>query len=322
MNPLADLAYLAALIGIFRRIRPDVVHAMTTKPNVYASIAARFVGVPRVVCSVEGLGHAFSEVDTRYLRAVRAATMFLYRVAGKAAHRVRFMNPDDSAFFLKNRLVAKEKAVLIVSEGVDLTEYGPFVLSPDRRAALRAEWSEGKERLLVIMAARANWLKGVEDFIQASETLRSEIPRALFLLFGGIDEGPQAVSQEYLEAKRSDHFRWLGWWSDLREVFACADIVVLPSRMREGVPSTLLEAMAFSVPIVTTDTVGCREVVADRKNGFLVKPGDVNGLAAAISRLCQDDTLRAQQGQESRVRVEQAFDQKDICSRIFTELYS
>jgi len=105
-----------------------------------------------------------------------------------------------------------------------------------------------------------------------------------FFLVGKTEDAPDAVPIEYLQQQQSQSFRWLGWRNDVRELMAISDIITLPSCYPEGVPRSLLEAMAMEKPIVTTDNIGCREVVEHGRNGFLVPTKDERLLATASKR--------------------------------------
>jgi glycosyltransferase involved in cell wall biosynthesis len=162
----------------------------------------------------------------------------------------------------------------------------------------------------------------VEEFIGASELVGRRFPEARFLLVGdGEKDNPQTISSEYLKARESNNFRWLGWRQDIREILVLTDIAVLPARYREGTPKSLLEAMAMGKPIVTTAVPGCKEVVDDGKNGYLIPPKDLAALAEAVSRLVLRPDLRASFGACSRRKAEVEFNQEQVNARIFAELY-
>ena len=116
-NLVNDLAYLRSLIRIFKAHRFDIVHNLTTKPNIYGAIAARFAGVPRVVGSVEGLGQGLMPGPTWRSKAMCIAVRQLYRLACSLSHKIRFMNTDDLEYFVSHKLIDRSKAVLIARSG-------------------------------------------------------------------------------------------------------------------------------------------------------------------------------------------------------------
>lgn len=323
VSPLRDLRYCIALYRVFRRIQPDIVHNITVKPNTYGTIAAYLAGVPRIVMLVSGLGYAFHEEPGLHKAVVRSVVTRLYRTACHLAACVWFQNPDDLRLFVRLGLVPPEKGVVILGSGVNISEFSPDAVSESAIHDLRKELAvRVDQRIVLMMVARAAWSKGVREFVEAGEQLAARGYRTAFVLVGPLDPGsPDEVPKDYLVHKRSDSFRWMDFRNDVRELLACADIVALPSYYREGVPRTLLEAAAMAKPLVTTDNVGCREVVDHEKNGFLVPIRDSASLAAAVARLLDSSELRQAFGTASRARAEREFDERLVISRVFREVY-
>ena len=143
-----------------------------------------------------------------------------------------------------------------------------------------------------------------------------------FVLVGPIEpHNPDAVAEEYLRKALSPRFLHLGFRDDIRELLALANVVVLPSYYREGVPRVLLEALAMGKPVVTTDSVGCREVVEPGKNGFLVSTRDSQMLGSAIRTLLEDGDLQAVFGARALVKAREEFDERKIVQKILTDVY-
>lgn len=293
-NPFTELRSFVSLVRLYRRLRPSLAHHVTVKPVLYGSLAARLTRVPAVVNAVSGLGYVFiSEGWTARVR--RTLVEFIYRRA--FAHRhlcVIFQNPDDRDRFCRQKIARAEQTVLIRGSGVDLSS---FMQRPE---------PDGIP--VVMLASRMLWDKGVGEFVGAAERLGHAGVRARFVLVGDTDSGnPSAVSAEQLE-------RWVDagiveWWgrrNDMPAVLASSSIVCLPS-YREGLPKVLLEAAAAGRPIVTTDVPGCREVVRDAENGYLVAARNPDALAQAIARLVKDAALRAKMGARSREIAESEF---------------
>jgi glycosyltransferase involved in cell wall biosynthesis len=143
----------------------------------------------------------------------------------------------------------------------------------------------------------------------------------MFLLAGGTDSCADAVPAEHLKQCESGAFRWLGYRDDIRELLAVSDVAVLPSYYPEGIPRSLLEAMALGKPIVTTDTPGCKEVVEEGRNGHLVPARDGQALAQAIDGLLCDGLRRERFGRYSRKKVEAEFDESKVIDGVITRLY-
>lgn len=317
INPLTEFKTLLAIKKALQKTRPGILHTFTAKPNIYGAIAGRWAKTPIIVSSVTGLGSFYID-DSLKSRLVRALIESLYRSVLKRTDATIFMNSTDRQLFVDKGLVPESKARLVRSSGVD-TEF----FSPDSipQHPLKGELGIPPERLIVLMIARAIWHKGIAEYLEAAKIARIEKPDLLFLLVGGTDEGnPSCVPRESLESQNA--VLWLGERRDIRELLQLCDIFVLPS-YREGVPRTLLEASAMAKPMVTTDTVGCTEVVEEGLNGFLVPVKDSEILAEKILVLAKDSKLREQMGQKAREKAKQEFDVKIVVSKylnIYREL--
>lgn len=319
-NLRKDVQLLWSLYHIFREEQFAIVHNHTIKPNVFGTLAARLAGVPTILGSVRGRGSLFTEVPGLKRKLLKRAAMALYTLAFSFIDRVQFLNGDDLDFFVSSRMLSPRKATLIKSSGVNLGEYSTDQVDAQRRAALRAELELDADTPIVTMVSRAYWSKGVREFVTAAQHIGAN-HRVRFLLVGSVESGPDAVPQEYLQQHLSETFRWLGYRKDVRDLLALSAIVVLPSYYPEGVPRSMLEAMAMSKPIVTTDSIGCREVVEHCRNGFMIPIKDARALTTAVDYLLRDPELRARMGAYSRAKVAREFDEQVVANKVLTDLY-
>ena len=322
INPLLDIVFMIQLLRIFRRMRFDLVHNISIKPNIYGAMAAKLAHVPTIVGSVTGLGNVYTDEMGSRVRFLRSFITALYRFAFRLTDRAWFQNPDDIDFFVSAHIITREKAILIRSSGVDVTYFSSDRVDRHLMEKIKCELDLPDSGVVVSMVSRTLTSKGVDEFIQASALVGQRFPDVRFLLIGdGEKDNPQTLSAEYLRSRESDNYRWLGWRLDIRDILAVTDIAVLPARHREGTPKSLLEAMAMGKPIVTTAMPGCREVVDDGKNGYLVPPKDPVAFAEAVSRLVLDPDRRVSFGAYSRRKVEVEFNQEQVNARILSELY-
>jgi len=314
LNPLEEAQSLAGLYAIYRRWRPVIAHHFTIKPNLYGTLAARLARVPVVIATVTGLGYIWTD-DGPKARVLRTVLGPVYRRVLRLADAVIYLNEDDW------RTLGGQRTVLIPGEGIDLEEFSPGAVPPERQAALRAELGLGLQDQVVLMVGRMLWHKGVTEFVAAARRVRQVFPGAAFVLVGPSDPGnPARVPPEELRAWEAEGVvRYLGVRADVRDLMALADLVVLPS-YREGMPRVLIEAAAMGRPLVATDVPGCREVVRGGINGFLVPPKDPAALAAAIEALLEDPGLRAEFGAASRRLAEERFSDRQMVGRIL-DLY-
>jgi len=303
MNPFRELFSLLQLISLYRRVRPSLAHHFTIKPILYGSIAARLAGVPAVVNSITGLGYVFLRAGWRG-HMLRALLLPIFRVAlGGERTRSIFQNPQDRETFVMQGLVREENATLIRGSGVD-TDY--FQPTPE---------VDGPP--VVVMASRMLWDKGVEDLVAAARLLNEwEVPGSVTLV-GAPDPGnPHSISEDkLLEWDREGVIRWLGHRDDMTSIYAQSHLVVLPTTYYEGLPRSLLEGAACGRPLVATDIPGCREIVLDGENGFLVPPHDPKAIAEALRKLIVNPELRREMGLKSRSLVLEHFSAKTINSQ-------
>ena len=321
ISPIDDLMLIKRCHQIIRQEKPDLVHCMSVKPNVYGTIAARLAKTPRIVSLVCGAGHAFNPGGLKK-KVLRKVVSLLYRVGAKCSNVVWMLNNDDVNLFVSEKIAPESKLALIRSEGIDMQEYA---LTNKEQAAqeIRNGINVNANTTVVYMGlGRALWSKGVRQFVEASQILAQKNLPVKFALACPI--GPKnkdTVPQEYLEKNQSQHFQWLGERSDVPELLAAADIASLPTYYREGVPRSLLEAMAMKRPIVTTDHVGSRETVDHGVNGFLVPPKNSLALAEAIEKLVVDKNLRHQFGEASYKKCQAEFEESIVVRRVLLELY-
>lgn len=317
-SPLTDVRTCVELFRFFRRERPDVVHTFTIKPNLYGVLMARLAGVRTLFCSATGLGQLYSADAPRSFRMVRALTNAIFWGVCRICTRFSFQNADDMNRFIEAGILPRHKALLIRGSGIDLEEYSEASGDADRA---RREMQVDADARVVLMVTRAIWNKGVREFVEASKIAARQDPSVRFVLLGSVETGPEAVPQKYLESQASEHFRWLGFRHDVRDYVAAADVVVLPSYYQEGIPRCLLEGMAMGKAIITTDSVGCREVVDPGRNGYLVPIKDAAALAQAVVEAVGERARLAAFGRQSRLKVEQEFSEAMVIRRSLAEFY-
>jgi glycosyltransferase involved in cell wall biosynthesis len=299
INPLRELQVLRRLTDIYRGESPDICHHFTIKCVIYGGLAARSVGIQRHVNAVAGLGYVFSS-DSRYARMLRPIVRSAIRFSARGSHFI-LQNADDVAELLEQGIATPEKVHLIPGSGVDTERFQP-----------RPVQGEPARPLRVLLATRLLWEKGVEEYRRAAAEIGSEFAEVEFLLAGSPDPGnPASVPIALVESwDRAGTVTYLGHVEDMAQLLRGVDIVVLPSRYREGVPRILIEAAASGLPVVTTSTPGCRDIVEDGENGFLVEPADVPGLTRAIRRLLLEPGLRDRMGKAGRLKALQQFDER------------
>lgn len=295
-NPFAELRAVSDLVSLYRRLRPDLVHHVTTKPVLYGTAAARITGVPAVVNALAGLGH-LSLADDFFHRLLRGGVRLGFKAILRHRNmRVIFQNEDDRSAFVDRGILSLRETVLVPGSGVD-----PDLFLPANRPRGNPP--------VVVLPSRMLYTKGVAEFVSAARILRADGATARFVLVGEPDpDNPASIPAWQLSRWASEGVvEWQRRRDDMPAVYAESDIVVLPS-YREGMPKVLIEAAACGLPAVTTDVPGCRDVVQHERSGLLVPVRDQGReLAKAIARLLGDEELCRSMGRRGRELVLERF---------------
>ena len=294
MNIIEELQTLNFLRKLYLHEQPDVVHHVGMKTILWGTLAAKFSKVNGVVNAISGLGGFFAEDNKGLMARIMPKVL-------KFSHNRKnllciFQNNEDKGLYVKNGIIKEEQARFIKGSGVHLDE---FCYTP--------EPTEGKIR--VILTARMIVEKGVFILTEAAEKLRSKYENMVeFLLVGGIDDHPGAITKEQLE-KVCDgkYIQWLGFRTDVKELLQSSHIVAFPSYYMEGLPKSLIEADAIGRPVITCNSVGCKEAVIDGYNGYLIPTKNVDALTEKLDVLLSDAALRQEMGRNSRKYAEENF---------------
>lgn len=305
INPFLDFRYFLQVFKILSRYRPDFVVSYTIKPNIYGQIAARLLKINRLAV-VTGLGYLFIN-QTWKTQLVKT----LYRLSFKSAKRVWFLNKDDQALFLTNKIVQKAQVGYLPGEGVDINYFAPR----DRPS---------NKALCFTYAGRLIKEKGVPEFIGAAQLLKTWYPNIQFQVAGFIEnEAPGAIRlSDITKWEKAGIISFKGPRDDIRPILAGSDCVVLPTYYREGVPRILLEAASMGIIIIGTNTPGCKDIIFEGKNGFLCQPRNPEHLASTLLKVIHlSDAERQHFGQSGREIVVANFREEKIIDR-YLELFS
>ena len=263
-----------------------------------------------MVNAISGLGGFFADDNKGLLRKLMPKVL-------KFSHSRKnllciFQNDDDWELYVKHGIIKHEQGRFIKGSGVDLKQY-----------CYTPEPSEGK--IKIILTARMIVEKGIFLLTEAAERLRLKYEdKVEFQLIGGLDDHPGAITKEQLEAVcDGKYIQWLGYRTDVNELLKQCHIVAFPSYYMEGLPKSLIEADATGRPIITSNSVGCKETVVDGENGFLIQPRDLDALTEKLELLISNTELRIQMGKNARAYAEKFFDIKEVERRhldIYNEL--
>jgi glycosyltransferase involved in cell wall biosynthesis len=295
-NPFADLKLIYELYQLYRKVEPDLIHHVTIKPVLYGGMAARMAGIKGIVNALSGLGYLFRSDDlTSRVLQVPIRAMLKYSLNHPNAIFL-LQNPDDVELIEKMNIIVENKIALIRGSGVDMEKFKPTD-APD------------EEYPIVLFASRMIWDKGVGEFVEAAEIVNNGKKKARFVLVGKPDHNnPNSVTEEQLREWDSEGvIEWWGFCENMVEVLQDSSIVTLPSYYGEGVPKILIEAAACGKPIITTDMPGCREIVDNGYNGFLIREKNSKDLAEKTLTLLADKKERIEMGIKGRVFAQDNF---------------
>ncbi|MEQ8371288.1 MAG: glycosyltransferase family 4 protein [Alphaproteobacteria bacterium] len=299
INPWFEARTLMALLRLYRRERPAIVHHVAMKPVIYGSVAARLAGVATVVNALAGLGYGFSSTSLK-ARLIRPLLRRALRFALRGPlHRVIVQNGDDRAFLTVHGLAPAQAIVLIGGSGVDTDHFQP---SP-----------EPPPPVIFALVGRMLRDKGIMEFAAAARLVRAEGVAARFWLVGDVDDGnPASLQAATLRGWQEEGILdWRGSVSDIAALWREAHVAVLPS-YREGLPKTLLEAAAAGRPLIASDVPGCREIAVADDTALTVPPRDARALALAMIRMAGDAPLRRRLGLAARQRVLDRFSDRHV----------
>lgn len=297
LNPFKEFLSLTSILSVIIKNSPDVILNYTIKPTIYASLAGKIAGIKFIYSNVTGLGYAFTGNEWK-IKLISSVVKCQYRIALACNTRVFFQNPDDVKLFVDSNLIGKSKPVLINGSGVDTTVF-------------RRDFSL-KPKFDFIFVGRILEDKGVYELLSAAKRIRDKYPEVTISLAGSYDKNPSAISSEYIDQYvECGVIRYLGNVENIIDCYQQHSVFILPS-YREGTPRSSLEAMAMSMPIITTDVPGCRETVDHMINGVLVPSRDENALFDAIEMFILDPSLIGKMGERSRNVAVDRYDVKIV----------
>ena len=308
MNPIQEFKTWRFLYSLYRKNRDAVVHHVGLKNILWGGLAAKLTRVHGVVNAVSGLGTLFSSDK---LGMTAKGILAIMRFSNKRKRvKVIFQNQEDKSLFLHHGIVNESQVEFIKGSGVDLNEF-KYVPEPENGT------------IKVVFSARMVKEKGVIELIEAAEKLRQDYEgKVEFWLCGRLAANADAVSKKELEARcDGKYIKWLDFQKDMKAILEQCHIMAFPSYYREGVPKSLIETCAIGRPIVTTDSIGCKDVVDDGINGFLIPVKDSEALAQKLRILIEDKDLRVRMGQASRKKAEREFNLERVIER-HLEIYN
>lgn len=303
LAPPRELRTIRAIHKVIQQQKPDIVHSVTIKPNIYAGMVCRLYSTKNIA-SITGLGTTLSSSNSGLLAISSHAIKYLYRIAfgGRLCH-VLFENRDDLQLMVSSKIIKRAQATYIPGAGVDTTKYQTQVEPPSP--------------VKILFAARLLRNKGLFDLVEAVQHIKTHNSSVELLVAGIVDNDAHGTIPIVQLEKWQDEglIRWLGQIDDMPDLIHGVHILCLPTQYGEGVPRILIEGAACGKPLVATNVQGCREIIIDGENGILVTPGNREELISALQRLIDDPETRAVMGKRGRKLVENQYSDEIVISK-------
>lgn len=340
INPIKEILALKELYAIYKNFKPDIVHQVALKPIVYGTIIARILKVPKIINAIAGLGFVFT--DTKYQKI---NTFIKYKILIKQKLlKIIIKNLFNIIFLYLFRSID----TLLLQNQDDLTTIKQLLKINNFQFNIKIIYGSGinmdsyiqvaaltevdlQKNINIIMLSRLLWTKGVYEFVDAARIIKKHFNHTTnqthinntlkinptFILYGDIDpKNPASISYTDLKLWQAEgSIIWKNFCQDVTTAYQDAHIVVLPS-YREGLPKSLLEALACARAIVTTDVPGCKELVKHGHNGYLVPKENSLTLAEVLLNLIKSPKLIISMGQAGREIAIKQFSTEVILPQI------
>lgn len=297
-NPLTDFKLFYKYKDIIKKIKPDVVLTYTIKPNVYGGMACRMERVPYIT-NITGLGSAIENGGI-----MQRIGLFLYKTSLKKASCVFFQNKENQQFFQSMRVIENNDR-LIPGSGVNLNEYKLLDYPPD-------------DKIHFLFIARIMKEKGIEQYLDAAKHIREKYQNTVFHILGFCEE---AYENRLKDMEDSGLIKYHGMQNDVRDFHQISHCTIHPTYYPEGMSNVLLESAACGRPVITTNRSGCREIVDDTINGYIVEQQNSQDLIDQIEKfIALDYEIKKKMGLASREKVEKEFDKKIVIKAYLDEI--
>lgn len=298
INPIQEWKLFREYVKLIKNEKPDIVLTFTIKPNLYGGMACAFLGVPYVV-NITGLGMA---VENDGL--LQRISVMLYRLALAKVQKVFFQNTENQQFFVRKKL-AIGKHDLLPGSGVNLQHFAVMEYPKE-------------ETINFVFVSRIMKEKGTDHYLEAAESIRKKYPNTQFHVCGFCE---QDYEQRLQKLHEQGIIVYHGMVRDVRTVMRNAHCTIHPTYYPEGMSNILLESAACGRPLITTDRAGCREVIDDGVNGFVVNAQDTQDLIDKIEKfLLLSWEEKKAMGLASRAKVEKGFNRQIVVEKYMDEI--
>lgn len=311
-NFISSIKNILYFKKIIKENNIDIIHSFRFQPN-FLNVFANYFNKKIIILHITGLGIAFSSRGW-YYRIIQFISQLIFQIKLFRANKVIVQNPDDKDDILFSRLW-KNKIEIIKGSGVDINLFNSDSYN---KSILRSKFNILNNHVVFVCVTRLIWEKGISEMITAVKKINNHKIK-LFIIGSPDFDNPRHVSQTFIDKFNSDaNISFLGRKDNIEELLSASDVFIYPSYYREGIPRGILEALSMSLPIITSNTPGCRLTVVEGKNGYLVRPKSEEDLIFAIKKILNNDLIKM--GRYSRMLAENEF-QNEIIFKQIEEIY-
>ncbi len=299
-NILIDFFHLIKIGKIVNKIDPFITEIATIKPIIIAGLFYRF-NKRKVVYWLSGLGYIFTSKKI-IIKILKKIIIKIYKIIfNNSSSKIILENIEDQNFLINKKVISKLKSYVLPGSCVELEKYS-YVKEP--------------KKIKVLMPSRLLWNKGVGDYIEAIKILKEKNLECDFLLAGMTDDNPTSVPIITIQKwEKKGYIKYLGYVKDIIPLFQKSNLICLPS-YREGLPKSLVEAGACSRASITTNVIGCRNIISNDFNGLLVEVNNSLELSNAIYQLVKNEKKRKLLAKNARKYVEKNFTHQIFYKRL------
>lgn len=298
MNPFNELKLYRKYKKALKELKPDIALTYTIKPNIYGGYACGKLGIP-YIANITGLGTPIENKGP-----LQGVFTKMLKVGLKKASMVFFQNTENMRLLLDKRVISG-KYDLLPGSGVNVERFSPLEYP-----------SEATTEFVFI--SRLMKEKGIDQYLDAAIAIKEKHPNTKFHICGFCE---QNYTDKINELNANGTVVYHGMVDDVREVIKNCHCTIHPTYYPEGLSNVLLESSACARPIITTDRSGCREVIDDGVNGFIVKQKDSADLIEKIEKfIALPYEEKRQMGLNGRAKVEKEFDRQIVVRKYLEQI--
>ena len=298
-NPVKDFKLLIKYFKVLKQIKPDIVLTYTIKPNIYGGIVCRLKKVP-YICNITGLGTA-----TENESIVQKLIIKLYKFALKKVKCCFIQNEENFKFIIDNKIAKEDNCKLIPGSGVNLEKFSLLEYPND-------------DRIEFLFIGRVMKEKGINEYLETAKNITEKYPNTVFHILGFCEEEYEKQLQDLQE---KGIIKYHGRQDNVIPFIENSHCTIHPTFYPEGMSNVLLESSASGRPIITTNRSGCREIIEDNKNGYIVKEKNYKDLIEKVEKFINlSNEEKRKMGLYGRKKVEKEFDRNIVINEYIKEI--